>query len=434
MPHSKKLQFVLNELYRINPQRIDLGLERVFKVLKKINNPHKKLKNVITICGTSGKASVAFFIKRILREHGYSVSLYQSPHLYNFLTRFLINDKPIDEEEFIKHIVDLDAVKEGLTFFELITIVAFKAFSEHNSDWNIQEVGLGGIKDAVNVDYDDLKAQVVTNIGLDHLEWLVNPSSKTDSEALKDITYNKVGMIKDHTNVIIGKQKSEVLGYIDHELRNKKINKFIFSEDFHVTEENNRLIYQDDEGLLDLDKPTMKGYFQLENASIAIKTLRSLGLNLETEKISKAIKTMQIEARIQEITKGKLRDHLHDENTLIVDGSHSEEQAKVLVEYLEKIQGKRNIYLIFSMMKTKNLETYLKHFSSLITSLHCFKHADNFYETNDIKECAKKLGIHTNVNNNALEAITQLAITDPKGIFVCAGSLYSAGSILDYNQ
>lgn len=435
MSHSKKLQFVLNELYKTNLQRIDLGLDRVFKFLNLIDNPHRKLKNVITICGTSGKASVAFFIQKILREHGYSVSLYQSPHLYNFLTRFLINEKPIEEDEFIEHVIELDKYKDKvqLTFFELCTAIAFRSFAHHNSDWNIIEHGLGARLDAVNVDYSDLKAQLVTNIDIDHVEFLA-PNSKTESEALKDITFNKLAAIKNNSNVIIAKQKQEVLGYIDHELKGKKINKFIFSEDYHVSLENNQMVYQDEHGLLSLEKPKMHGYFQLENASVAIKTLRSLDLKLNTQKISNAVKNMELEARIQEIKKGRLLDHIHETNSLIIDGSHSEEQAKGLVSYLEQIKGKRSIYLVFSMMKTKDLKKYLSQFASLVTSIHCYKHKENFYETNEIVNCAKELGIHCNVNKNGIEALTMLAITDPQGIFCCAGSLYSAGSLLEYNQ
>lgn len=435
MAHSKKLQFVLNELYKINPQRIDLGLDRVFKFLDFIDNPQRKLKNVITICGTSGKASIAFFIQKILREHGYSVSLYQSPHLYNFLTRFLVNEKPIEEEEFIEHVIELDKYKDKvqLTFFELCTAIAFRSFSQHNSDWNIIECGLGGLKDSINVDYTDLKAQLVSNISCDHLEYL-SPNSKNESEALKDIVFNKLGMIKDNTNVIISKQKPEVLGYIENELKNKKINKFIFSEDYTCSLENNRMIYQDEQGLLDLEKPKMHGYFQLENASVAIKTLRALDLRLDTQKISNAVKNMLLEARIQEIKKGRLLDHVHETNSLIIDGSHSEEQAKGLVSYLEKIKEKRSIYLVFSMMKTKDLKKYLLQFASLVTSIHCYKHKENFYETEAIVSCARELGVRCNVNKNGIEALTQLAITDPQGIFCCAGSLYSAGSLLEYNQ
>ncbi len=122
MSHSKKLQFVLNELYKTNPQRIDLGLDRVYKFLNLIDNPHRKLKNVITICGTSGKASIAFFIQKILIEHGYNVSLYQSPHLYNFLTRFLINEKPIEEDEFIEHVIELDKSARQLLLDHLHSI------------------------------------------------------------------------------------------------------------------------------------------------------------------------------------------------------------------------------------------------------------------------------------------------------------------------
>ena len=86
------------------------------------------------------------------------------------------------------------------------------------------------------------------------------------------------------------------------------------------------------------------------------------------------------------------------------------------------------------MMKTKDLKKYLSQFASLVTSIHCYKHRENFYETDEIVNCTKELGIHCNVNKNGIEALTQLAITDPQGIFCCAGSLYSAGSLLEYNQ
>jgi len=143
---------------------------------------------------------------------------------------------------------------------------------------------------------------------------------------------------------------------------------------------------------------------------------------------------MQLEARIQHITKGKLLTYIHeDSNTLIVDGGHNEQAGKSLSEYLEKIKGKRSIYLVFSMLTSKDLTAYLKNFSSLVTEIKCFKLRENFYETKDIIKQAKDLGIHANANNSATEAIAQTAIQDPNGIIVVCGSLYSAGKVLEQN-
>ena len=428
MSHSKKLQFILNKLYELNPDKIELKLDRVLRLTNDLGNPHKKLKNVITVTGTNGKGGTAFYLKEILQAHGYSAALFQSPFLYNFLTRFLINGEPLDEEKFIKYVIEVNKVNnnQDITFFEYITCIAFKAFEEAKCDFNIMETGLGGKYDSTNVDYQDLKAQVLTPISMDHKDFL--------GDTLKEITHNKCGIIKDNSNVIIAKQGSEVLGYIDEELKRKKIKKYIFSEDFNVSIENNRMIYQDDDGLIDLDMPTMKGSFQIQNAAVALKALKSIGLKLDNKKISEGIKNTQIEGRIQHINKGKLLSYVHEEtNTLIVDGGHNEQAGKSLAEYLEKIKGKRSIYLVFSMLTSKDLKAYLSNFSSLVTEIKCFKLRENFYETKDIIKKAKELGIHANPNNSATEAIAQLSIQDPNGIIVVCGSLYSAGKVLEQN-
>ncbi|MCI5053580.1 MAG: bifunctional folylpolyglutamate synthase/dihydrofolate synthase [Pelagibacteraceae bacterium] len=428
MSHSKKLQFILNKLYELNPDKIELKLDRVLRLANDLGNPHKKLKNVITVTGTNGKGGTAFYLKEILQAHGYSVALFQSPFLYNFLTRFLINGEPLDEEKFINYVIEVDKANnnQDITFFEYITCIAFKAFEEANCDFNIMETGLGGKYDSTNVDYQDLKAQALTPISMDHKDFL--------GDNLKEITHNKCGIIKDNSNVIIAKQSSEVLGYIDEELKRKKIKKYIFSEDFNVSVENNRMIYQDDDGLIDLDMPTMKGSFQIQNAAVALKALKSIGLKLDNKKISEGIKNTKIEGRIQHITKGKLLSYIHEEtNTLIIDGGHNEQAGKSLAEYLEKIKGKRSIYLVFSMLTSKDLKAYLSSFSSLVTEIKCFKLRENFYETKDIIAQAKELGIHANPNNSATEAIAQLAIQDPNAIIVVCGSLYSAGKVLEQN-
>ena len=422
-----KIQFLLNRLYQLNPpDRIELTLDRIKRLLKDLNNPEQQLSNVITVTGTNGKGSACEYLKNILKEHGHSVNVYTSPHIVKFNERIFLNDHFITDDEFEKLVYEVDRANnnQDITFFEFVTALAFVAFSKHKADYHIIETGLGGIGDSTNV-FDQPKAQILTPISLDHLEYL--------GPTLKDIVRNKCGIIKEKTNIVISKQSAETIKYIDEELKKNNSKKFILSEDFQVSEENNNMIYQDDLGLMDLKLPKMKGRFQLENAATAIQTLRSVGINLNNAKTSEAIRKTELPARIQEITKGNLRNHVHDENRLIIDGSHNKEGGKELADYLSKIQGKQRIYFVLGMLTSKDLKGYLENFSSIATEIKAVKLRENFYETDDIVKTAKELGIHANPTKNVASGLAQLALQDPESIIVVCGSLYLSGAALELN-
>ncbi len=422
-----KIQFLLNRLYQLNsPDRIELTLDRIKRLLKDLNNPEQQLSNVITVTGTNGKGSTCEYLKNILKEHGHSVNVYTSPHIVKFNERIFLNDHFITDDEFEKLVYEVDRANnnQDITFFEFVTALAFVAFSKHKADYHVIETGLGGIGDSTNV-FDQPKAQILTPISLDHLEYL--------GPTLKDIVRNKCGIIKEKTNIVISKQSAETIKYIDEELKKNNSKKFILSEDFQVSEENNNMIYQDDLGLMDLKLPKMKGRFQLENAATAIQTLRSVGINLNNAKTSEAIRKTELPARIQEITKGNLRNHVHDENRLIIDGSHNKEGGKELADYLSKIQGKQRIYLVLGMLTSKDLKGYLENFSSIATEIKAVKLRENFYETDDIVKTAKELGIHANPTKNVASGLAQLALQDPESIIVVCGSLYLSGAALELN-
>ena len=422
-----KIQFLLNRLYQLNPpDRIELTLDRIKRLLKDLNNPEQQLSNVITVTGTNGKGSTCEYLKNILKEHGHSVNVYTSPHIVKFNERIFLNDHFITDDEFEKLVYEVDKANnnQDITFFEFVTALAFVAFSKHKADYHIIETGLGGIGDSTNV-FDQPKAQILTPISLDHLEYL--------GPTLKDIVRNKCGIIKEKTNIVISKQSAETMKYIDEELKKNKSKKFILSEDFQVSEENNNMVYQDDLGLMDLKLPKMKGRFQLENAATAIQTLRSVCINLNNVKTSEAIRKTELPARIQEITKGNLRNHVHDENRLIIDGSHNKEGGKELADYLSKVQGKQRIYLVLGMLTSKDLKGYLENFSSIATEIKAVKLRENFYETDDIVKTAKELGIHANPTKNVASGLAQLALQDPESIIVVCGSLYLSGAALELN-
>ena len=426
--HPTKIQFLLNRLYQLNPpSRIELTLDRIKRLLKDLHNPEQALANVITVTGTNGKGSVCEYLKNILKAHSYSVNVYTSPHIVKFNERIFLNDHFINDDEFEQLVYEVDRANnhQDITFFEFITALAFLAFSKNKADYHIIETGLGGIGDSTNV-FSQPIAQVLTPISYDHLEYL--------GPTLKDIVRNKCGIIQKKTNIIISRQSTEVMKYIDEELKKNSSKKFILSEDFQVSEENQSMIYQDNIGLLDLKLPKMKGQFQLENAATAIQTLRSIGISIQNSKISEAISTTELPARIQEITKGNLRNHVHDENRLIIDGSHNKDGGKELAEYLSKIQGKKRIYFVLGMLTSKDLKGYLENFSSLVTEIKAVKLRENFYEMDEIIKVAKDLGIHANPTKNVASGLAQLALQDPESIIVVCGSLYLSGAALELNQ
>ena len=422
-----KIQFLLNRLYQLNPpDRIELTLNRIKRLLKDLKHPEENIPNVITVTGTNGKGSVCEYLKNILKAHGHSVNVYTSPHIVKFNERIFLNDHFITDDEFEKLVYEVDAANnhQDITFFEFVTALAFLAFSKHKADYHIIETGLGGIGDSTNV-FSKPVAQILTPISEDHLEYL--------GPTLKDIVRNKCGIIKEKTNIIISKQTSEIMKYIDEELKKNTSKKIILSEDFQVSEENNNMIYQDEIGLMDLQLPKMKGKFQLENAATSIQVLRSIGMKLDNNKTSHAISQTELPARIQEIIKGNLRNYVHDENRLIIDGSHNKEGGKELAEYLSKIQGKKRIYFVLGMLTSKNLKGYLENFSSLVTEIKAVKLRENFYETDEIIKVSKDLGIHANPTKNVASGLAQLALQDPESIIVVCGSLYLSGSALELN-
>jgi dihydrofolate synthase/folylpolyglutamate synthase len=135
-----KIQFLLNRLYQLNPpDRIELTLDRIQRLLKDLKHPEQQLSNVITVTGTNGKGSTCEYLKNILKEHGYSVNVYTSPHIVRFNERIFLNENFISDDEFEQLVYEVDRANnhQDITFFEFTTALAFLAFSKHKADYHI---------------------------------------------------------------------------------------------------------------------------------------------------------------------------------------------------------------------------------------------------------------------------------------------------------
>ena len=170
-----KLQKLISKLEKHHKKKIDLTLNRTFKLLKKLGNPQDKLNNVVNIVGTNSKASMAYSLKSILNSAGYKCNLYTSPHLQSFSERFIFNDRQIKEDELVELLNDIEKVlgEDNASLFEILTCAFLKYAENFKYNINIIEAGLFFQFDSTNVFKDNLMSMIGV-IHKDHLQWLAN--------------------------------------------------------------------------------------------------------------------------------------------------------------------------------------------------------------------------------------------------------------------
>lgn len=212
--NNKNLYKYLQYLYSLRSRGIQLGLERIQKILNHIGNPQYSFSSV-HIAGTNGKGSTCAIIASILQEAGYKVGLYTSPHLVSFNERIRVNGEKIDNEYIIEFIRNLKNFIDdiGATFFEVTTAMTFSYFKEMEVDLAVIETGLGGRYDATNVIRPVIS--VITTIGKDHEDRL--------GENICKIAREKVGITKEGVPCVVAKQQPKVKRVIEEELKTRKV-------------------------------------------------------------------------------------------------------------------------------------------------------------------------------------------------------------------
>ena len=420
-----KLQTILKRLQKLHPKEIDLSLNRIQNLCKKLGNPQDHLK-CISIVGTNGKYSTIQAIRAILKEANINCNIYTSPHVQMINERFVYNDEEISDENLVKLLVEVEEINAGepITYFEILTAAYFHHAKNFSNNINLIESGLFYRFDATNIVKENL-ASVVTAIGLDHLDWL--PESE---RTLEKIVFEKTSSLL-NSNIIVAKQSSkETLDIIKKTISANRSDKTIFNEEFSYSINENGFIYYEDKlGGLILPKPNLPGDFQVDNVATAIATLRKLDLKIEDEHIKTGITKIKSIGRFQEIKNGKLKD-LCKKNKIFVDGSHNPLGAKVLNEYLESLNCDKHI--ILGMMANKDHNEYMSYFKN-VSSLTTI---DIPNQPNAIKGKALKEKLNEFPNTQFKESIQDAikAISSSENdIILITGSLYLAGEVLNLN-
>ena len=421
-----KLQKIVSRLQELHPKEIDLSLDRILNLCKKLDNPQDKIK-AISVVGTNGKYSTIQAMYAILREAKFNCNIYTSPHIRRINERFIFNNKELNDEELTNLLENVEKANnnEPITFFEILTAAYFYKAADYPENINIIETGLFHRFDATNILNQNL-ASVVTSIGLDHLDWL--PKGEQNVER---IIFEKTSKLL-NSNIIVAKQSSnEITEHIKKTIKDNKSKKLFFNQDYSFSgNENNFFYYEDEFGGIKLPMPNVNGQFQLENISTAIATLRVIKeININDEHIKLGITKIESIARLQEITAGKLKD-LVKENRLLVDGSHNPLGAKVLNNYLDSLDCKKHI--ILGMMANKDHQEYISYFKEIetLTTID-IPNQPNAIAGENLKN--KLIDVkNVQYKENIFEAIKSIPVKK-NDLILITGSLYLAGEVLNIN-
>ena len=409
----------LNYIMNISRLGSEYGLDRMQLICDSFGNPEDSLK-FIHVAGTNGKGSVTAYLTSILKNNGYKVGTYNSPYIYNYRERFLINGEMASEESVAKYLtlvkeriesLQKDNPKYYLTAFEIETIAAYLLFKEEKCDIVVLEVGLGGRLDATNV-IKNKEVAIITPIGFDHCALLGN--------TLGEIAGEKAAIIKDVA--VTSMQSREVMDVI--EKHSKKL--YIASTPKVISRdiEKGQVIEIDGEQYT----THLLGEYQQENLAIslcAIKVLKEKGWKIDLEKTKKGV----------EETKWAVRFDVKKINGkyIILDGSHNPHGAKSLAQTLKKFFPQENIHFVIGMLRDKDMKGILGlllPLSSKITFIQ--SSSPRAASTDELVILAKDMGYDSRKINDINEAIKEELEGDSKVIVVC-GSLTLFEQITMFN-
>lgn len=332
-------QETLSYIYDLGRFGMMPGLERITTLLKVLDNPQERSKT-IHVAGTNGKGSTAAFISSILVSAGYKVGLFTSPHLSRFTERIRINGTEIEEEEVLRLAERIKTVAPStVTFFEMVTAMAWLHFSGKNVDLAVMEAGMGGRFDATNAASGIMS--VITPVSLDHCEYL--------GKTLTEIAFEKAGVVKPGRPLVTSTQSDEALAVIGSQCEKLSSPMFISGKDFSGCWEGDALNYHGLKTGLSGLKPGIAGRYQAENAVCALaaaELLGGMGFNLPETALRKGIEKATWPGRMEIVGKAP---------RILLDGAHNAAGGEALAEALQYIPHDRLI-LVAGVMADKDAE------------------------------------------------------------------------------
>lgn len=400
-----EIEKLLDELYSYSMHGIKLGLENIKTLCKEMGEPQKDYK-VIHVAGTNGKGSTSTTIETILLEAGYRVGKYTSPHILKFNERIRANGQDITDEDIVKYyqLVKDIVAKTGLrpTFFEMTTAMMFKYFSDLKLDYVVLETGMGGRFDATNVCEADIC--VITNVGLDHIEYL--------GDTIYKIAKEKAGIIKNCPKVIVADSNPEFLKAISEE-KAEIINVLEKYKDTRMKLDFKGFVTRIEIGEESYDF-SLFGDYQFKNFLTAYEVVTELGIDREI--IKKACKKVVWQCRFERYFEKPL---------VILDGAHNEDGMRELCKIIEQGYRSDEVVIITSILKDKDVRHMLKLMRKISDNIVFTSLEDNPRGTTGEKILEQLEDKRGCLVENDMKKAYEIAKNLNKKIIVVCGSFYT---------
>lgn len=415
---------ILQRMMALHPKVIDLTLDRMHRILSALDHPERRLPPVIHVAGTNGKGSTQAMIRAGLEQAGLQVHAYTSPHLARFHERIRLAGDLVSEQA-LTSLLDECTTANGpdqITFFEITTAAAMLAFSRTPADATLLEVGLGGRLDATNV-IEQPRLTIITPVSIDHQQYL--------GDTLAEIAGEKAGILKRGVACIVGPQTPEGLEVIEARAARLGAPVLAYGQHWHVQAEHGRLVFQDEQGLLDLPLPNLPGPHQIQNAGAAIAALRHLGH--DEAACEAAVTRAEWPARMQRLRRGPLVDSAPLAE-IWLDGGHNPAGGQAVAATLAAMP-RRPTHLICGMLNTKDVTGYMRPLAAVAETLTAVSipNETNTLPANTTRDAARAVGIAATAAESVMAALQAIVMKEPQARVLICGSLYLAGTILREN-
>lgn len=397
------------------------GLGRTQELLKKMGNPEKKLK-FVHIAGTNGKGSTAAMTASILSKAGYRTGLYTSPYIYRFHERIQVDGVEISDEdlteitEYVKPLAD--SMAQSPTEFELVCCIAFEYFYRKKCEIVVLEVGMGGAWDATNV-IEVPEVAVITNIGLDHTEYL--------GDTVEKIAETKSGIFKPHGHAVVYRSTPSVEAVYERVCAERDVS--LQKADFEgLVLKAHTLEGQvfDCGSRKNLVLPLL-GDHQLHNASVVLSiadTLIGEGWNISEQNICDGIRDVRWPGRFDIVCRKPL---------FIIDGGHNPQCIEALVKNIRDYLAGKKVVALTGVLADKDYADMYKPVMPLVDRFVCITPPNpRKLEAEQLARYLRQAGAQAQASESILDGVKKaMELAGEDGVVLCFGSLYSIGGIRD---
>ena len=350
-PVDRQLDRLLERFIALHPRVIDLSLGRIEALLDKLGRPQDRLPPVIHVSGTNGKGSVLAFCRAAFEAAGLAVHQYVSPHLVRFNERIVLNGRPVGDRALVEFLEAADRANDGapITFFEITTAAAFKAFAETPADLLLLETGLGGRLDATNV-VGRPAATGIVSIGLDHQGYL--------GDTVEAVAAEKAGILRAGVPGVIGGLPPAARGVVERAAAEAgapllECGKAWRFEPAAAASGESMWSYAGPGRACRLPVPALPGAHQIANAAFAVALADAAGLaRLEDRHWAQAMRSVDWPGRLQRVAGGALAARLGSGRQLWLDGAHNPPAAAALADWVQ--MQTRPVHAVLGLLETKD--------------------------------------------------------------------------------